>query len=304
MPQGIELDELIDATGSSYNLNNGKTRSVLSESGGGMPPIEYLVSSGPLQDGATLRGFRLRPRTYIMLVRWQGCSRDEYWALRAKLLDRVRPNRQTVGSLAPFRLRKWFRDGSRRDLYVMVDQGPEFLPQQPNQWDQWAFTETIRFVAHDPTWYDAVVSTTSVVPTTTDNLVFPFTFPFLFGSGVVSESSAVTYSGTWAAFPTITIDGPINGPQIANSTTGETLNLGYNIGAGETVTINLEAKTITNNFGTNLIGYLSADSDLATWHLEPEPGAPAGVNTISFAGWGATGATMFTIAWNTRYVGI
>lgn len=307
MVQQIELDELIDATGDAYALNNGRTRAVLSETGGGLPPITYIASSGPFQDGQTLRGYRLQPRAYILLVRWQGCSREEYWRLRAKLLDRVRPNRQTIGTLNPYRLRKRYLQGDAlqvRDLYVMPAQGPEFIGRNPQQWDEWGFSETIRFIAHDPTWYDGDTTSVAVTPTTTDNLVFPFTAPFIFGSGVISHSEAVTYAGTWAAYPTITIDGPVNGPQITNVTTGEALKFSYNVVAGEQVTIDLGAKTVVNNFGANLIGYLTADSDLATWHLEPAPGAAGGINTISFAGFGATGATLFTISYQNRFIGL
>lgn len=307
MVQGMEIDELIDATGDAYALNNGRTRAVLSETGGGLPPIAYLASSGPFQDGQTLRGYRLQPRVYILLVRWQGCSRDEYWRLRSKLLDRVRPNRQTIGTLNPYRLRKRYFEGGAlktRDLYVMPAQGPEFIGRNPQQWDEWGFSETIRFIAHDPTWYDGDTTSVAVTPTTADNLIFPFTFPFLFGTGVISDSEAVTYTGTWAAYPTIYIDGPVSGPQILNVTTGELLALNYGVSAGERVTIDLEAKTIENNTGTNLIGYLTAASDLATWHLEPAPGAAGGVNTLNFAGSGATGATMFTVSYRNRYVGV
>lgn len=308
----IELDELVDPTGAVFSLNNGKTRAVLAESGGGLPPIEYLTSSGPLQDGETLRGFRLRPRTYIMLVRWQGCSREEYWSMRARLLDRVRPNRQIINTLNPFVLRKYLRNGSgaanqyRRDLNVMIAQGPEFVGRSPQAWDEWGFSETLRFIAHDPTWYDAATTTSVTTPTTTDQLVFPITFPIVFGAGVISSSTTITYAGTWNAYPTIYIDGPVAGPQILNVTTGELLALNYTVAAGERVTFDLSygRKTIVNNFGVNLIGYLTTASDLATFHLEPSPGAAGGRNQINYSGNGATGATLFTISYRARYIGI
>lgn len=308
MPLQMELDELLDPLGNAFSLNNGRQRAILSESGGGLPPIEYLTTSGPLQDGETLRGFRLRPRAYILLVRWTGCSRDQYWQYRAKLIDKIRPNRQTIGTLAPFRLRKYLTINGvqvRRDLYVMVAQGPEFVGRSPQQWDEWGFTETVRFIAHDPLWYDAATTTVATVPNTTDNLVFPITFPIVFGSGVISQSVNITYLGTWAAFPTLYIDGPVAGPSIRNVTTGEEITMNaYTVAAGERVTVDLGAKTIRNNLGVNLIGYLSASSNLATFHLEPAPGAAGGVNQITLAGSGATGATLFTIAYQSRWLGI
>lgn len=309
MLHSVEIDELIDPTGVVFNLTNGRTRSVLSEAGGGIPPIGYIVSSGPYQDGATLRGFRLQPRVYQMLVRWSGCSREQYWAYRARLIDMVRPNRQVLGQLAPLTLRKYMRDQTgdiTRDLYVMIAQGPEFAARDPQRWDENGFSEVLRFIAHDPTWYDGSETVVSVIPTSTDNLIFPITFPIVFGGFVVNSTVAVTYAGNWPAYPTITITGPLALPTITNVTTGEVLELSYTMAAGERVTFDLQygVKSVFNNFGANLIGYLTEDSDLATFHLEPDPGAPGGVNQLTFTGGSSSGATQFGITYNNRWIGI
>lgn len=301
-----ETYELQNSAGTVYLLNDGRTRTVLQSSGEGTPPTEYLTSAGPLQDGSTLRGFRLRPRTLIYLIRWQGCSRDQYQTMRAALMNVVRPNQASpFGTLALLTLRKRLNSGVQRAIDVVIADGPGFQPV--SGWDGFGFTETLRFTALDPTWYDPTQAVVTVIPTTSDNLVFPITFPIVFGSGVVSGSQTITYTGTWPTFPIITIDGPIAGPSIINVTTGEELTLSsYTVAAGERVTFNLAygVKSVTNNFGANLISYLSPTSDLATWHLEPSPGAPGGRNQISFAGNGATGATAFGIRYNARYFGI
>ena len=316
MSMSIELDELIDPTGLSFNLQNGRTRAVLSEVGGGTPPLSYLVSRGPLQDGATIRGFRLNPRAYIMLVRWQGCSRDQYWQYRAKLLDWVRPNRQVIGTLNPYTLRKYLTINGvpvKRDLYVMIESGPEFVGRSPAQWDEQGFSETLRWVAYDPTWYDAAETTVVNFPTYTDNLVFPITFPIVFGSGIVSSTLSIAYAGTWATFPTLVIQGPIDGPTFTNILTGEVIALNYAVATGEQVTIDLAygAKTVTNNTGDNLIQYVTDASSMATFHLEPFPSAPAttpggslGANQINVSGSGATGDTVFTVRYRNRYFGL
>lgn len=301
-----ETYEIENSAGTVYLLNDGRTRTVLQSAGEGTPPTEYLTTAGPLQDGSTLRGFRLRPRTLIYLIRWQGCSRDQYHEMRSALLDVVRPNQASpYGTLAQLTLRKRLNSGAQRAIDVMIASGPEFQPV--SGWDGFGFTETLRFTALDPTWYDPVESEVSVIPTAADNLVFPITFPIVFGTGVVSESTTITYAGNWPAYPVITIDGPLAGASIVNVTTGEELTLSsYTIAAGERVTFDLSygVKSVTNNVGTNLQGYLSTSSDLATWHLEPAPGAPDGQNQIAFAGNGATGATAFGLTWNSRYYGV
>lgn len=301
-----ETYDLTNSAGTNYVLNDGRTRTILQSSGEGTPPTEYLTTSGPLQDGSTLRGFRLRPRTLIYLVRWQGCSREQYQAMRAALMNVVRPNQASpYGTLALLTLRKRTYPSTIRAIDVAIADGPGFQPV--SGWDGFGFTETLRFTAFDPTWYNPVSATVSIIPSTSDNLVFPFTFPFVFGSGVISSSTTIAYPGTWPTFPTITIDGPVAGPSITNVTTGEDLVLSsYTVAAGERVTFDLRygVKSITNNFGVNLGGYISATSDLATFHLEPSPGAPSGNNQISFAGNGATGATAFGISYYARYYGV
>jgi len=301
-----EAYEPTNSAGTTYLLNDGRTRTVLQSSGEGTPPTEYLTSAGPLQDGATLRGFRLRPRTLIYLIRWQGCSRDQYQTMRAALMNVVRPNQASpYGTLALLTLRKRLNSGVQRAIDVVIADGPGFAPV--GGWDGFGFTETLRFTALNPTWYDPVQSVTTVIPTASDNLIFPITFPIVFGLGVVSSSTTITYAGTWPTFPTITVDGPLAGASIINVTTGEELTLsGYTIAAGERVTFDLAygVKSVTNNLGVNLISYLSTTSDLATWHLEPSPGAPGGRNQISFAGNGATAATAFGITWNSRFFGV
>lgn len=310
-PNAIELDEIRDPTGGTYNLNNGRNRAVLSETGGGLPPITYLVSQGPLQDGQTLRGFRLQPRSYTLLVRWQGCTRDQYWQYRAKLIDVIRPNRQVYGALSALTLRKTFRDGSKRDLYVMPAQGPEFVGRNPNEWDEQGFTETVRFTAFDPTWYNPALKTNAGFGVTSDSLVFPFSMTFIFGAYWQAALSCLYY-GTWAVQPTIIMEGPFNGAVIQNLQTNETVNFNYAMPLGNFVTFNFANHTVLRNDGLNLIQYVSATSDFGTFHLEPKPTAPASpvfpgasVNLIYVTAGQVAGYTpLVTVQWYDRYLGI
>lgn len=305
-PYITEMVEIIDPLGTKFTLRNGYDRFVLSDSGFGQPPIEYISSSGPFQDGDTVRDFRLRPRIVILGIDWKGCDRDEYWERRAALLDILRPNRQTIGRVDPFTLRITKSDLTQFDLYVMPSDGPAYARDNTIS-RPFSFGETVRLLASDPLWYGADETVLTLIPSTTDQLVFPITFPIVFGLGVASGSLAVGYGGTWPAFPVITIDGPAAGPKVTNLTTGELLYFpSYTVALGERVTIDLSyaAKTITNNLGENLVGYLSTDSDLATWHLEPSPGAPGGVNTIDFAASGAGGSTALGMTYRARYTGI
>jgi hypothetical protein len=117
----------------------------------------------------------------------------------------------------------------------------------------------------------------------------------------------ITYLGTWLTYPTIIITGPLNDAVITNQETGEKIQLDYNIPAGRIVTIDLAygVKTIKDDLGVNLIGVLSADSDLATFHIAPDPEVANGLNHISITGTGESiGTTQIEIQFYTRYIGI
>jgi hypothetical protein len=117
----------------------------------------------------------------------------------------------------------------------------------------------------------------------------------------------ITYLGTWLTYPKIIITGPLNDAVITNQETGEKIELDYNIPAGRVVTIDLAygVKTIQDDLGVNLIGVLSSDSDLATFHIAPDPEVAGGLNHISIVGTGESlGVTQVEIQFLNRYFGI
>ena len=56
--------------------------------------------------------------------------------------------------------------------------------------------------------------------------------------------------------------------------------------------------------GENLIGTLSVDSDLTSFHLEPEPSVADGINPLVIYGSNATGGvTAVNVTWYDRFTG-
>ena len=132
-----------------------------------------------------------------------------------------------------------------------------------------------------------------------------------FGSATLAESFVINYAGTWNSFPVLEVTGPWDNFTITNAATLETLDFGYNIDGGETVTFDLSygVKTVLNQNGTNLIGSLSTDSDLATFHLTPDAEVTAntandGLNPISVTGTNLNEDSALMLKWYTRYIGI
>lgn len=289
--------------GVKYRLHAPPSRSVMQEEGFGTPPIDYIVDRAPFQHGDTVRSFTLGPRPVQLVITQNFCSRTEYWAGRAAFLDTIRPNR-AVDFNAPGKLLYYLPNNVKRQLDVLLDSGPGFTPDQAG-WRKWSFTEAIRFTAHNPVWYDPAARATVFASeaSTSDELVFPITFPIEFAT--FGGSTSVAYEGTWIEYPTLVLTGPIVGPVITNQTTGHSITLDYSIASGETVTIVLYGrKTITNQLGANLLNTISADSDLTEFSLAPDPIAPGGVNVISVGGSGTSGLSTVAITYYNRYFGI
>ncbi len=305
----LEFDVYISPDDQTYRFNNATDQFVIAGvSGTGMPPITYRTQRGPFQHGVTPLGFILEPRLIQLLHRRNATSRANYWAARQDILNLLRPNRQATADLELGVLRK-IHEPSRvtRDISVFIQAGPEFVATQQGRWDEFGFTEAIQFIAHDPTFFDpAKVQVDLTLDASAEDIEFAFDFPFTFLSSALGETDIINYVGTWDSFPTILFIGPMRNPIVRNLTTGEKIALTTIIGAGRTVTVSLQYgnKTVVDDLGTNLIGSVTTDSDLATFHLAPAPEAPLGVNSIGVAASSLTAASRITIEYFTRYIGI
>lgn len=305
-----EFTEYYSPDGEVYRFDT-ETKFLMSETGLGMPPIEYITQKGPFQHGETYYDYRLQPRTIQIVHRRNACSRIEWWNNRANILNLLRPNRQTVGDFSLGTLRKVLTDGSVRSIDVIIQEGPAFRARDNDVWDEWGIMETLRFIAPDPTFYDPTLNTESwtLNPDTVDQLEFPFTFDgtdMAFRQYVINDDHVVTYTGTWMSYPTIEITGPIIEPKITNESTGEVIYLNYDVESGEVVTITLEFgnKSVSSDVRGNIIGTVDSISDLATFHIAPDPEVADGINTLNVTGGGADGTTEVDIKYYTRYIGI
>jgi Phage tail protein. len=264
----------------------------------GTAPIEYVTQRGPFQHGESVKAFFLRPRTIQVIVRRQGISRNDYHTLRAQIMNILAPN--TIdGQLRPGIFRKYLSNGVVREYEVFVTEGPSFPSHPPDSWDEWSIRDTIRFTAYDPVARDpAIQGVQYTVPLSTGG-TFPLTFPIQMASFGIA-ATAINYVGNWLSYPTIYITGPVFSPSIINQTTGEQIVLAYSIPMGFTVIIDLSygQKSVVRNDGVSLIGYITNDSDLGTFHLAP------GVNQIQVLGTGTSpGSTSILVQWYNRYLG-
>lgn len=265
----LEFDFYIAPDGEEYSFNNYTDRFLMGIAGRGTPPIDYLVQQGPFQHGVTILDYRLEPRSIQLVHRRQSRDRDAYWDSRSDVLNLLRTNRQAPNSLDLGTLRKIMPDGTTRDIEVFIEKGPEFKLTDPNMWDEWSWTEVLRFFAPDPTFFNPTQQITEIE----------------FSSAILA-SGTVPYLGTWLDYPVIELIGPLDDPIITNTITGEVITMTHDIANGRTVTIDLRygEKTVVDDLETELIGTISSDSDMGTWHLAPDPEAASGNNTITVTG--------------------
>lgn len=306
----LEFAQYITPDGTVYDFDNSLDQFMLAGFRGlGMPGITYQTQRGPFQDGETPLGFKLEPRIIQLLHRRNGCSRDEYWAIRANLLDIFRPNRQFAGVFETGQLRIIQPDLTKRDLNVFIQSGPEFVGREQGRWDEFSIQEVIQFIAHDPVLYDPDehIFSFALPSGGIDELTYDITFPIEFSSNATMETDTIAYNGTYKSYPKLILVGPMTNPIIRNLSTNTKIELTMTINLAQTVTIDLSPgnKSVTDDMNNNLIGNLTTDSDLAGFYLAPSPEAPSGIN--SFGVWAneiSSGVSTIYIRYFEKFIGI
>lgn len=299
-----EFHEYHTPDGERFILHNPPRRMVFSDTGSGMPPIEYITQRGPTQHGVSLVAARLQPRVIQLSIRHMFCDRAHYWDGRADLLNIIRPNRLGIldGNIPTGFLRQYLSNGKTRQLDCLIQQGPAFAPRADGQWDEWAFNEVLQFIAFNPVEYDPKQHTQTLV-TSSGAIVYPITYPITYGAD--SYSTTITYTGTWVEYPGIVLTGPMLNPVITHDDLDLKLALNYEIMPGETVTFDLTyaVKSVTSSLNGNIIGYLSLDSDLDEFSLVPAPQVTNGINNITVTAQSSGAASQVDFTWYERVIG-
>ena len=309
MRQPLLEFELEDDNGVVYTLGP-ETRHALEISGLAMPPVRHWTTRSPFQHGRTHWGYAFGPRLVNLVLATVGCGRSGMYDGRKANVQMLNP------MVSPLILR--LRIPESNEVYELhqgwYTGGYELSSTDQGQygdgtWNQVGGTQ-IEF--EDPIWKwvnspldigetrDAdgrtCVETSTLVMA--PQLVLPFTGPFLLGVTTGTATLTCTNDGSWATLPVISITGPTDDWILTNDTTGTQLSCNaYPISAGETVAVDVAARTVTNGAGTNLISYVAGD--LATFALEP------GANTITFfsTGGAINGTTTISVCWYVEFLG-
>lgn len=302
----LEFDEYISPDGITYRFNNVTDRFSLGRTGDGLPPIDYITERGPYQAGETPLNLIVNSRLITLQHIRKATNREDYYTNRNDILNKLRPNRQEVGSFQPGVLRKILPDGSYRDITVFIQDGLVF-PNNTDVWRETTVVEVVRFIAHDPIYYDPDENIVSyAVGSDTDELSFAITFPIEFGLKSTVEAFNIEYDGTWISYPVIILNGQMSDPEIRNISTNKMLKLNYDIDADVSVTIDLSygSKSVVDNQGNNLIGYLDENSDLTEFAINPEPVVEDGINSFGVSALNRDANAQFIVRYFTRYIGV
>lgn len=299
--------ELEDADGNVYPLSF-PDRLLQSIDGLGMPPIQHWTTRSPYQDGRTHWGYAIQPRVINATFYLRGCDRSDMYTLRRAYIAMLSPR---TGAMK-LRLVTPPPDPRKYELHdVWVSGGGSLSSQdQPMPTRQ---IDGIQLTANDPIWKwtnspldggesrDADGRTCIVDSSWTleNELVLPFTGPYLLGTTTGENTLTCVNDGSWATKPVITVEGPINDWVISNMTTGHFLSWnGYTIAAAEVITIDIPGKTVTSSTAGDLTTYLSGDT--GSFALDP------GSNTINvFASGGVVNATTeISVCWYVELLGV
>lgn len=258
--EALDLTDLItNGVPSTYN--------VIEFEGLGMAPVERFEQSGPAQDGATDRGYRLLPRNIRMFVRGEAGTPTQFHSRRERLIQMCRP------SVNPIQLRWTFEDGTQRQIDCHYAGGLDMPTTSAGRVGKWSFRDVIVLRAPDPTFYDPNGYSYQIpMAYSASGHTFPVTFPSTFGGTSVDSTVNLQMSGTssWGSYPTIYATGLLTNLVITNQTTGKVLDFtGNSIPSGNVWTIVTQwgAHSITNQAGTNQISKLTATSTLSTFRL-------------------------------------
>lgn len=262
----------------------------------GMAPSHRNTQRGPFQDGDTDVDFRLDPRMLALPFVAPASDADESFALRNALLQVFKPGNDTFQIIVTFGV------ANNRVIDVKSVGG---LTMDTDAKD-FTVRGVIQLRAADPVWSDRYVTAVNLTATVFGTPTpYPKPYPVPYGAGSVNNIVTVNYLGSWATYPTIQCTGPATDLTIVDGL-GHLIVFDSIIPAGQTWTIDLAygAKTVIDQNGVNQFGALNINSDIVNWGIFPDPTVLDGVNTISVSATDTTTATMVTMYYSSRYIGV
>lgn len=302
----MEVFEIITPDGQTFVISDEHSYAVVDSAGNAMPGFSYQTRRGFQSDHAFVDGFAPEARAVTLILAGSTQSRESYWQARAALISHLRPNRG--GALV---LRHYREDGTAYDLYCWVNAADK------DSDSGFSINQEIELIAFDPFWYSANETSIEFSSSGSSELVFPITFPALFGSDDSFGAAEIIYTGDWPTYPRIEIAGPYSSMMVVHSEAQCMIRLNTQILFGESRIIDLnpsDGKTyIRDGDGVDRMDELMMpDSNLMNFSLravgifdtnDPFSGVSGGINTLVANATGIGAGTSLVVKYKERYLG-
>lgn len=253
----------------------------------GFPQARSVADDKPLADGTTDRtafvGARAVTAQFVISAGTR--TRDQN---RAELAKRCHP-----GMRSEIRYGTGLLSASGADLRIQVRADQASAPVD----NRFHTAVTVSLIGYTGLIEAATASTATVLPleaapgrsyNLVHNRVYPGPMP--------DQSTPVTYSGSMAAWPVVTITGPVTGPILANATTGHSLSFpGLAVGAGQTLVLDFAARTVLLDGAADRYSFLDFAAS-TWWQLVP------GVNGIVLDGDAIDTGAQAVLSWRSTYL--
>jgi hypothetical protein len=277
----------------------------LEDSGLGLAPLTRFAERGPAQHGDTDLGFRYDPRviSYIFGVLTPLIDTPAYLnQARRVLLRMFHPGE--IGAT----MRYTFSDGEQVQADGHLQEGLAFGSTERIE-GTWFMRFAATFKMNDPSFYDPVatsVTTEWLAWQANGGMQVPLVVPMFVGPTAFDATIGILYDGTFDAYPTVRINGPIRNPLIEHLSLGISLPLTGYLGVGEywDIVLTTGKKDIVDAAGVSQISRLADPNNIDVFRLVPAPDIVDGYNYIKMTGSGANGATSMVVTYNTRFAGI
>lgn len=253
----------------------------------GLPDVSTQDSDRGYNDGMFSGRDFIRGRTLIFqiltLAGGGNSAQANYNTLQANLIIQQQGTTQLNFKLSPTD-NEYILNGRVRGVKTMVD--PEYT---------YGFIRSqVTIFCPDPRYYSATATNASLSPAPALGRTYNRTYNVTYGGGSIGTSTAITNTGDWTTYPTITITGPVTNPTIGNITTNQYITVNYNLANTDTLVVDLDQKTVTlnGNYARNLIAGNSQ------WF-----GAPPGTSNYYFTGTNTlVGTTTATVTYRSAWI--
>lgn len=251
--------------------------------GGGLPPVERRLSTGPDIQGARDEGFRLQPRqmTLALAVNTSNVPTDAGHDFNRDTLYRIFAPNDT-----PLKLRVYRSDGKLLQIDCHVNgtlDTPESQEAGTNR-----LTVRVPLIAPNPIWYDPIERSATATGATTQNVL-------------------VAYSGNWREWPRIRVNAPYGNFYVVSFDAAGVENnrftyLAPNATAGQWVQFDLLNRTVKDHVGVNKIANMNFSTLEGFFNMRLRAND---VQTIRVNKEGTTTSlTSSTVYWYDRYLGV